>query len=436
MAIAYSVAIPGLQTYLFRRTSPDLIANHLSGPSGFPALLADLIDQKQVQINYSKNEIRFSNGSTVHLCHCQHEKDRFGYQGAEIHFLLMDELTHFTETIYRFLRSRVRMTGLKVPEEYKDVVPRIVAGTNPGGEGHNWVKKTFIDFAPPYEVVKTPKEEGGFRRQFIPALLTDNPALLESDPEYADRLSGLGTDAYVRAMLEGSWDIAEGGYFDDVWSRNIHAVKPFDIPSSWHIDRSFDWGSSKPYSVGFWAESDGTEATLNDGTKKMWPRGTIFRIGEIYGWNGEADTGTRELASEVAAKIIEYLAGKPWGKRCKPGAADGAIYNKENGDCIADDMSALGIRWTRADKRPGSRVTGWLNMRKKLKASMKSPMEEPGLFIFDTCTQFIRTVPTLPRDPNNSEDVHSKAEDHIADEVRYRLNSKRMVVGTVEVTGL
>ena len=452
-SIAWCADIPGLQVYLFRRTSPDLLANHLAGPSGFPALLSELVDNKQVQINYSKNEIRFWNSSVIHLCHCQHDKNMYDYQGAEIHVLMIDELNHFSEQVYRYLRGRLRLGGLKIPEHYyykdengnriKDEkgsdlckFPSILCGSNPGGVGHAWVKRTFIDFAPPKTIVTMPDSEGGLRRQFIPAYLKDNAILCENDPNYLARLKGLGTEALVSAMAEGNWDIAEGGYFDDVWNRNTHVVKPFEVPSSWRIDRSFDWGSSKPYSVGFWAESDGTEATLADGNTKSWPRGTVFRIGEMYGWNGEADTGTRETAKEIAVKIVEYLAGKPWGDRCRPGAADSAIYNKENGDCIADDMSDVGIRWTRADKRPGSRVTGWLNMRKMMKSSMKSPMEEPGLFIFDTCTQFIRTVPTLPRDPNNSEDIYSKAEDHIADESRYRLNSKRMVAGTVEVTGL
>lgn len=444
-AIAYSVNIPNLQTYLFRRTSPDLLANHMSGPSGFPVLLGEWVDQKHVQINYSKNEIRFWNGSTIHLCHCQHDKDMYGYQGAEIHLLMIDELTHFTEEVYRYLRGRVRLGGLKIPKEYYKqdekgdkfcLFPRIICGANPGGLGHAWVKRTFIDFAPHNEIKQMGDSEGGFRRQYIPAFLKDNPALLENDPNYLSRLKGLGTDALVKAMAEGCWDIASGGYFDGVWDRNIHVIKPFDIPKSWYIDRSFDWGSSHPYSVGFWAESDGTEAVLDSGEIKIWPKGTLFRIGEIYGWNGNADEGINQTASEIAETIIEYQAGKEYGWRVKPGPADSAIFTKENGDCIADDMAALGIRWTRADKSPGSRVVGGLSIQKRMKASKVFPMENPGLFIFDICTEFIRTVPTLPRSPTNSEDVYSKAEDHIYDEVRYRCNNNRKSIRVVKTTGL
>lgn len=436
MAIIYSVAIPNLQVYLFRKTYPDLIANHMSGGSGFPVMLADWVEQKHVVINYTKNTIKFWNGSTIHLSSLQHEKDVYSYQGAEIHLLLLDELTHFSEASYRYLRGRVRLGGLKVPDEYKEVMPRILAGANPGGVGHNWVKKTFIDFAPPNTVTKTPKSEGGFLRSYIPAKLADNQILVQNDPDYADRLSGLGSTQLVEAMLDGSWDIAAGGYFDDVWSRDVHVLTPFDIPRSWKIDRSFDWGSSKPYSVGFWAESDGTEVKLPDGTVRHYPRGSLFRIAEIYGWNGNADEGCRATAGEIADKIIEYQASVPWGKRVKPGPADSAIYTKENGDCIADDMKAKGIKWVPADKKPGSRKTGWQMMRKMMKAAFESPRESPALYVFNTCVHFIRTVPTLPRDPNDVEDIYSKAEDHVADESRYRCNTRRGKVGYGKVEGL
>jgi len=436
LAIAYCSAIPGLQCFLFRRTLPDLLANHMVGTNAFPDMLAPLIQAKQVTINWSKNEIRFWNGSIIHLSYCQHDKDIYGYQGAQIGLLLIDEITLFTEEMYRFLRGRVRLGGTVVPEEYKGKAPKIVVSGNPGGIGHNWVKKTFIDFAPPNVVVQTEPKEGGFKRVFIPAKLSDNKVLLENDPNYADRLSGLGSEKLVSAMLDGNWDIAEGGLFDDVWRRDIHVLEPFEIPSSWRIDRSFDWGSSKPFSVGFWAESDGSEAKMADGSIRHFPKGTLFRIAEIYGWNGEADKGLRLTAKEIATLILEFQEAKPWGKRVKAGPADSAIYIRENGNCIADDMSEVGVRWVPADKRPGSRVSGWQNMRKMLKAAMQSPVEDKALFIFNNCTQFIRTFPTLPRDPKNSDDVLSSSEDHIGDEARYRCNTTTKELKIVATSGL
>lgn len=421
MAILWAKLIPGIQIYLFRREFPDLWKNHMDGPTSFPVMLAPLIEAGLCKINYSDHYIKFSNGSTIYLCHCQHEKDMWGYQGSEMHILIVEEVTQFTAKIYRYLRSRVRLGAMaaNIPAKWRGLFPRVVCGGNPGGIGHNWVKTTWIDFAPPLDIKKA-VGDGGFLRQFIPAKLEDNPTLLE-DEGYEERLSAIGEAALVRAMRDGDWDIVAGGMFDDVWRPETHAIKPFDIPRTWKIDRSFDWGSSKPFAVGFWAESDGTEATLDDGTKKAWPRGTLFRIGEIYGWNGNPNEGCKKLAVEVARDIKAYQKDVPWGGRVVPGPADNAVFDAENGVCIADDMAKLGVGWERSDKSPGSRKTGWEAMRKRFKAAHKHPMEDPGLFTFDTCRQFIRTVPTLPRDEKKTDDVDTHAEDHIGDETRYRV---------------
>lgn len=419
-AIAWCTDIPGLQVYLFRRLSDDLLKNHMEGVTGFPALLDEWIGSGLVKINWSKLFIEFWNGSKIHLCHCQYEKDVTKYQGAEIHVLLVDELTHFTEKIYRYLRGRCRMGGLKLSQTLAGKFPRIICGANPGGVGHNWVKATFIDIAKPYEVVRQPKSEGGMLRQYIPARLEDNPTLLQNDPDYADRLEGLGNAALVKAMRDGDWNIVAGGMFDDVWSESRHSIAPFDIPAGWRIDRSFDWGSSKPFSVGWWAESDGTEATMRDGTRRAFPKGTLFRIAEWYGWNGKPNEGLRMLAVEVARGIVKAERDIGVAGRVKSGPADSAIFDTQNGVCIADDMERAGVKWEKADKGPGSRKNGWERMRKMLKAALQHPMEYPGLLVFDTCRQFIRTVPVLPRDERNTDDIDTDAEDHIADETRYR----------------
>lgn len=426
-AIAWCVAIPGLQVYLFRRTHPDLFKNHMEGPSGFPSLLAEWVDKGFANINYSKNYIDIGK-SRIHLCHCQHEKNVFNYQGAEIHVLMVDELTHFPQSMYTYLRSRVRMAGLEVPEEYRGRFPRVVCASNPGGIGHTWVKQTFVDFAEPYEIKQAPKDDGGMMRQFIPALLDDNPSLAEDDPDYAQRLQGLGNPELVRAMLSGDWDIVAGGMFDDIWSqgklpdgRHKLVLEPFPIPGTWRIDRSFDWGDTKPFSVGWWAESDGSTAKMVDGTERTFPPGTLFRIAEYYGWNGKPNEGTRKTVTEIAKEILRIEADElPWGKRVKPGPADSSIFDVESGRCLADDMARVGVRWERADKSPGSRKTGAQELRKRLLAGLRHPMEEPGLFCFSTCRQFVRTVPTLPRKERDPDDVDSDAEDHVYDEVRYR----------------
>ncbi len=220
--------------------------------------------------------------------------------------------------------------------------------------------------------------------------------------------------------------------FDDVWKRDVHVLKAFEVPPSWKITRSFDWGSSKPFSVGWWAESDGTEAPNG----RTYPRGSLFRIAEWYGWNGTPNEGNRMLAVEIAAGILERE--KDWGlstdpvptnmpncflpaRSVEPGPADSSIYDADRGVSIGDDMEKAGVSWTRADKRPGSRKNGWERMRKMLKAALAEPPEEAALYTFDTCVNFIRTVPTLARDQRNLEDVDTQAEDHIADESRYRV---------------
>ncbi|MFA7327352.1 MAG: terminase family protein [Candidatus Kapaibacterium sp.] len=424
-AIAWCTDIPGLQVYLFRRVSDDLAKNHMEGHTGFPALLAEWIEAGHVKINWSKNFIEFWNGSKIHLCHCQYEKDVTKYQGAQIGVLMIDELTHFTAKIYRYLRARLRLGGLKIPKKYQGMFPRALCGSNPGGIGHNWVKSAFIDGAAPMQIIEQPKTEGGMRRQYIQAKLADNPTMAESDPDYADRLDGLGNPALVKAMKDGDWNIVAGGMFDDLWSEPAHVLAPFRIPTGWRIDRSFDWGSTRPFSVGWWAEADGTEAKMPDGASRSWPRGTVFRIAEWYGWNGKPNEGLRMLATDIASEIVKKEAEMGFAGRVKPGPADSSIFDTQNGVCIADDMARRGVKWERADKGPGSRRNGWEKMRGMLSAARSVPMEAPGLLVFDTCRHFIRTVPVLPRSERDPDDVDSDAEDHVADEARYRLTQRR-----------
>lgn len=431
-AIAWCHAIPGLQVYLFRRTSPDLQKNHLTGPSGLPAMLADWIKAGVVSHNQQLGQFKFRNGSTIHLCHCQYAKDVYGYQGAEIHVLLIDELTHWEREMYTYLRGRVRLGGLKVPSTFKEgAFPKIVVGANPGGVGHNWVKASFVDDAPPMAIRQMPEDEGGMLRQYIPARLADNPT--QEQQQYKARLAGLGNPALVKAMLEGDWNIVAGGMFDDVWSEPRHVIQRFDIPTSWRIDRSFDWGSSRPFAVGWWAECDGTDAKLPDGTTRSFPRGTLIRIAEWYGWNGKPNEGLRMLATEVAAGVLKREKEMGIAGRVKSGPADSAIFDTQNGVCIADDMARMGVRWERADKGPGSRKNGWERMRKMLKAAMQHPMEEPGLLVFDTCRQFIRTVPVLPRSERDQDDIDTAAEDHIGDEARYRISQQKAAPMTINM---
>lgn len=435
LSIIASVLIPGLNTYLFRRISGDLIKNHLEGAGGYFQLLAQYVSDGKCKINMSKNEIVFKNGSKIFLCHCQYEKDLMKYQGAEIHLLLIDELTHFTEKIYTFLRGRCRLGELNIPNKALEFIgsfPLILCGSNPGSLGHNWVKATFIDIQPYMQISRMEKKEGGMLRQYIPAKLTDNPTLLENDPDYADRLEGLGSPDLVRAMLNGDWDIVAGGAIDDVWHRDTHVLPPFDIPHDWYIDRAYDWGSSKPAACVFFAESNGSTITRKDGTTVTYPRGTIFAFREIYFWSGKANVGSKLLAVEHGQiiKDAEKDIRDNLNLSVRAGVADNAIFDTQNGNCIADDMKRAGIWWERSDKSPGSRKQGLEKLRELLKACITDPREKKGFYVFDNCTQIIRTLPTLPRDEKKTDDINTEAEDHLYDVIRYRITMPKRDLST------
>jgi hypothetical protein len=434
LAIMLCSEIPGLQVYLFRRLSDDLYKNHMEGPGGFFALLAPWLGAGFVKFNASKNFLEFWNGAKIWLSHCQYEKDTVKYQGPEFHVLLIDELTHFSETIYRYLRGRCRLGGLKVPEKYRDKLPLVLAGSNPGGVGHNWVKRAWIDAAKPMEAWRTPKTEGGMVRQYIPAKLADNPTMAENDPDYEDRLHGLGNPALVKAMLDGDWNIVSGGALDDVWSPRV-IVPRFRIPASWSVDRSFDWGSSKPFSVLWWAEADGTEALLSDGTRWAPPRGTLVALHEWYGAKG-ANEGLKMPGPEIAAGILAretdlrsggWIFGAP-----KAGPADNAISNvsQPGTPTIADEMAKAGVRWTESDKAPGTRKIGLDLIRARLTEAGKDAPEAPALYIMEHCRNLIAHLPVLPRDEKNPDDVDSDAEDHDYDATRYRVLAVRRSVKT------
>lgn len=445
LAIMLCGLVPNLQVYIFRRHFSDLYKNHMEGPGSFVEMLWPFYRLGLVKINFSDNKIVFWNKATIHLCHLQHEKDLMKYQGAEIHVLLMDELTHFTEKMYRFLRNRVRLGGLEIPDAWlvedklkiRDKLPLIMCGSNPGSVGHAWVKRTFVDYGEPMEVNRTRKADGGMLRTYIPAKLEDNPTLLTNDPDYVDRLEGLGDPALIKAMKDGDWNIVAGGALDDVWKQETIIIDRFKIPKGWRVDRSFDWGSSHPFSVGWWAESNGEEVEVS---YRVWegdefveyqkyhcfPPGTLIRIHE---WYGTKEIGTNEglklTAGEIAdgiRKIEKQLKDQGWiQSKVLSGPADGQIFQQPqlDVDTIAQKMENKGVHWNKADKSPGSRINGLELVREALKNSVRG--EGPGLYFMKHCRNAIATLPILPRDEKNPEDVDTKAEDHLYDDVRYRV---------------
>jgi hypothetical protein len=244
--------------------------------------------------------------------------------------------------------------------------------------------------------------------------------------------------------------------FDDIWYefRDTIVMEPFDIPAGWKIYRAYDHGSSKPFSIGWYAVSDGTDLTLKDGRVRATVRGDLFRFKEWYGWRGQPNEGSRMLVADISKGIIEREIS--WGLRAPDGSwtrvsrgpADTQIFDDNtNGSevTIANDFEKpvmingvkhRGVFWERADKGPNSREQGWEQIRKRLKATKRPEggyREIPGLFISKECVHWLRCVPVLPRDELKIDDVDDEAEDHNGDETRYMLRFQPRTMGSGRV---
>tara|TARA_R100001244_G_scaffold43327_3_gene38903 strand:- start:312 stop:1796 length:1485 start_codon:yes stop_codon:yes gene_type:complete len=424
-AIHWCTQIAGLQIYLFRRVRDDLIKTHLDSHHGFRNTLQAWVDAGYATI--VEDNIRFWNGSRIYLCHCQHEKDVGKYLSAEMHVLLIDELTTFTERMYRQLRARVRMVGIDVPDHLKGQFPRILCGSNPANIGHLFVKNTFIDGKEPLKVYKTGPEEGGMLRQYIPARVNDNPALLEQDPTYIDKLKGIGSDALVRAMLMGDWNVVEGAFFD-CWSEDKHVVKPFAIPDHWTKFISGDWGYAAPFSFGWWAVVSDDYQMANGRTL---PRGCMVRYREWYGSPNNKNIGLRMEANLVGEGITERMADD---EEMDYGVLDPAAFSEDGGPSIAERMyEGGGPYFKRADNKRIARagaMGGWDTMRARMKGDADG---RPMVVCFSTCVDSIRTIPALQHDIMRPEDLDTHMEDHAADEWRYGCMSRPFTTKTPEV---
>jgi len=397
------------------------------------------------------------------------EQDYWNYHGQEFPFIGWNELTkHPTGDLYDMMMSCNRTSF--IPSKHSPIIqeePRIrrilpeiplvvFSTTNPYGVGHTWVKQRFIDPAPPGQVIFNKAEVYNPRTKQREEVTKTQVRLFGSykeneylSPEYIMELESITDMNKRRAWLWGDWDITSGGMFDDVWSSQYNVIEPFKIPHNWRIFRSFDWGSSKPFSVGWWAESNGEDVQLPGNKVLSTIPGDLFRINEWYGWTGKPNTGTRMLATKIAKGIVERELKMKIKGRCKPGPADSSINDDVNGVCIANQMRANvvidgktypGVGFTRSIKTPGSRIQGWEKMRTAIYNAQPpeggGPREGPGLFIFRNCQEgFIRTVPVIPRSLKELDDVDTDAEDHVADESRYVILATGNRFGSGSTTG-
>ncbi len=393
----------------------------------YPAL-ADVVAKSQewiprafplAKFNESSYTWRFPDGEELLLRYMEREKDYWNYHGHEYPWMGWDELTNWPDSgCYNKMKTCCRSSKPGVPRKLR-------ASANSHGPGHHWVKARFIDPAPRGVVIT---DADGNQRVAIHGHMSENKHLLNADPLYMQRLISAteDNDDLREAWVGGSWDVAAGAFFGGAWSAAVHKVPAFTVPGSWYLDRSFDWGSAKPFSVGWWAESDGSPAMVTN-TKtgqqeqRTYARGTLFRIGEWYGCvPGKPNTGLQMDGAEIAQGILERQKARWPNRLINPGPADSSIFDVQDGHCIADSFKKAGVTWQPANKGPGSRKNGWQLMRDRLGAAKRDYREKPGLFVFDICTDFIRTVPVLPRDEKKPDDIDTNAEDHIADEARYR----------------
>lgn len=409
---------------------------------------------------YNKQEHTwtFPDGEQLLLRHMKTEEDYQNYHGHEYPFIAFEELTNWaSDGCYRLMMSCCRSSvDPKKRDKFGRPLPRkIRATTNPYGKGHNWIKKRFQlpqMMGKIIRVADDPIEEGEVQEEIRPRVaihshFDENIKLKESEPNYRQSVKAAARNpAEEAAWLRGTWDITSGGMFDDIWDVGVHVLDPFTIPKEWRINRSFDWGSSKPASVGWWAESDGSDVVMPDGSVRSTVRGDLFRIMEWYVAGPGDNKGLRLTAAEVATGIVlrEIQAGlreKITGKtRVRKGPADSSIWDDSGGPSIAAQMSRpvridgasySGVSWEKADKSPGSRKNGWEAIRQMLRDAKKDEngiREKPGLFVFRECKSFCSTVPSLPRDDRDPDDVDTEAEDHIGDETRYRIMTPRRVM--------
>jgi phage terminase large subunit len=415
-AIAWCLQIPGIQIYLFRRTFDELYKSHVQGPSGFIALLNPLVRSGHVKV--LAEEIRFTNGSRIFLKGVALEEDVAKFLSNEFHVLMIDEASSFTESMYKQLRGRVRMTGLRIPEQYKGKFPRILISSNPGGIGHAWLKQMFVDGALPLQIRQMPPEEGSRKRQFIPALVEDNPTLMEEDPTYVDSLQGLGSPELVRAMRYGDWNILAGAFFSE-FSTAKHVIEPFDIPKHWNRICAGDVGFAEPFAF-LWLAVASEDYITSSG--KFIPKDAIVCYREYYGCtydkNGKLkfNEGQRLTPVEIALEIkkIELVNND----RADDRIIDPAARNHTVGPSWVEMASSVNVYFRKGDN---TRIPGWLAVRQRLRGINDRPM----LYIFNTCEHLIRTLPLQQHDTKKPEDMITRGvEDHLVDALRYGCMSR------------
>ncbi len=390
---------------LFRQTYAQLEEVIKQSLEIYPQWLPDC------KYHASEKTWKFPNGATLKLRYAEHENDWQEYQGHQYTWIAYDELTTWGKpTIYQRMKSRLRSA---YPIPYK----RIRATANPGGPGHNWVRRYFaIDTHPEGRHLIIPDDCSGLARMYLPGKVRDNKILLAADPGYIARLKGLGSPELVRAWLEGDWGVIQGSYFPE-FSYADHVIAPFEVPEDWTRIRAMDWGSAAPSAVLWAAVSDGSPVGPEE---RVYPKGALVVYREWYTAEELPDgrrVGLKLTAEETGRGISERES-----EHVQDAVIDPAAFARNGGPSIVERMyDAAKISFRRGDNK---RIPGWDAVRDRLKGNEDG---EPMLYVFSTCRDLIRTLPALQHDQTKAEDVDTDGEDHAPDALRYLCMSRPWV---------
>jgi len=371
---------------LLRRSMPELrdMINHSQRlyPKAYPG----------TRWREQEKEWRFPSGARIEFGYAENLTDVLRYQGQSYTWIGVDELPQYpTPEIYNFLRSSLRSVDPEIPVFMRST-------GNPGNIGSLWVKEMFVDPAEPntaFDVnIDTIVGKKKITRRFIPAKLQDNPYLMQTD-DYLIMLSSL-PEVQRKQFLEGDWSAFENSAFPE-FSITTHVVQPFDVPRNWLRFRTCDWGYSTAACV-LWIAVDFDN--------NFW----VYR--EYYTKRVTADIFAKQVLEREQGEYIRYgiLDSSTWARR------------GDAGPSIAETMIREGCKWRPSDRSPRSRVAGKMELHKQL--ALDKGTNQPKLKIFSHCINLIKTLPMLPVDRNNPEDVDTHAEDHAYDALRYGIMSR------------
>lgn len=346
-ALLYALRYPCSKQLILRRTFSELDKSLIrTSLSIFP--------REIYTFNASAHVGKFTNGSIIDFGYCANESDVFQYQSAEYDQIRFDELTHFTETQYIYLISRLRGAN-GYPKQVK-------SSTNPGGVGHGWVKARFIDS---HAAGESFVGDDGMSRIFIPSYLSDNKFLELCDSSYRERLLAL-PERERRALLFGDWDIFEGQYFSE-FDRRIHTCEPFEIPKHYRRYRTIDYGLDRLACLWIAVSPDGKCYVYREYCESNLP------------------------ISAAASAILERT---PEGEEIYATLAPPDLWfrTQESGKSKAIIFAEAGLNFV---KTSNDRECGWLAIKELLQVQEG----EARLQIFRQCTELIRCLPLLQIDP-------------------------------------